>query len=718
MSLTTIFTSCSTSQNDAETDRTGLELIENRKFNEADSVFNEILKGKPGSIPALYGQGLVFERQLFFYDALKNYMTIIENDASYAPALEGVMRINGWLGLKDELEQAAWQYGKLNFDDWSDNLILAETYIKLEQSEQAAKYLSRAEEMGLDGAVADVLRAGIYRLEGKFDTARTVFAKALAAPTGSALFYNEVADFYDVSGMSDSAVTFGEKAVEADQKNFNIFLNQFFRCLKNGYFSAARNIMKRMEDNEDTFLLRNYLDFYYFMNRPEYYLASISAFKNLQKRAKNISTFFNNVVARVELRDQMTTDNQINQIITQMDNEGYAKLFVNYMNQRLAGKLLDIRDFLRAENILKGISGWRLESREYNLSRAYIYHNTALFDEYNALMDTIYNRHSTQPDWLTAMADIYSHWTIHKYPDAEKYYRLALKENPRYRPAYRNLVQMYYDIKQYDKAIKIAEEYPEFVRRYPAEAIEKAFCLLELGRYDEGLALFEKNIVPLKGDIILYEKVIDLLMRKYEFDRVKKTVDLMLSLCPDNPDILVFSAVTETDLQDYKKALQLAEKALEIEPNNFEAAVQKAYAEYWLGRKEASFAAFEEMKKNNPFSQNLQLFYSMALVDAKKDMGKTGNLVRGSITIYRYALKSHLNLVDYYRQTGKYDFAEQEAYNMATLFDDHPKAFYYLGWMRFLSKKDGAREDLQKAIKLGLKGEELTRARDLLKKLG
>ena len=117
-------------------------------------------------------------------------------------------------------------------------------------------------------------------------------------------------------------------------------------------------------------------------------------------------------------------------------------------------------------------------------------------------------------------------------------------------------------------------------------------------------------------------------------------------------------------------------------------------------------------------SQNLQLFYSMALVDAKKDMGKTGNLVRGASTIYRYALKSRLNIVDYYRQMERYDFAEKEAYNNAALFDYHPKAFYYLGWMRFLSEKDGAREELQKAIDLGLKGEELTRAKEMLKKIG
>ena len=139
---------------------------------------------------------------------------------------------------------------------------------------------------------------------------------------------------------------------------------------------------------------------------------------------------------------------------------------------------------------------------------------------------------------------------------------------------------------------------------------------------------------------------------------------------------------------------------------------------YWLGQKDEAFALFEKLKSKNIMSQNLQLFYSMALVDAKKDMGKTGNMVRGATTIYRYALKSRLNIVNYYRQMKKYDFAEKEAYNTATLFDDHPKSLYYLGWMRYMSEKEGAREDLQKAIELGLKGEELTRAKDLLKKIG
>jgi|GEM_PF-5488384 len=718
LSVTTVFTSCSTSQKDTQADLTSLELVENQKFNEADSVFNEVLKENPGSISALYGQGLVFERQLFFYDALEKYMAIIENDASYAPALEGVMRINKWLGFDEELEQAAQQYEKLNLNEWPYYFNLAETYIKLEKSDKAEKYLNQAMELGLDEAVAEILRAGIYRVEGKFDSARTAIATALANPAGSALFYNQVADFYAVSDMSDSAIIYGEKAVETDRKDFDIFLNQFFRCLENRYFTAARDLMKRVEMNENTEFFRNYLDFYENLNRPEYYLASIAAFRNLQKKPKYITTLFNNVVARVKLRDPMTSDDQITRIGVLIEREGSSQSFVNYMKQRMVGKLLDIRDFIKAEKRLKEMSGWRLESREYNLFRAYIFHNTAMFDEYDALMDSIFNRHSTQPIWLTAMADIYGHWTIHKYPEAEKYYRMALKEKSWYRPAYQNLVKMYYDIKQYDKALKISNEYPDFARRYPADAVEKAFCLLELGRYDEGLALYEKNIVPLKDNVILYEKVINLLMRKYEFDRVKKTVDLMLTLCPDNPDILVLSAVTETDLKNYKKALQLAEKALQIEPVNFEAEVQKAYAMYWLGQKDEAFTAFEELNKKNPFSQNLQLFNSITLVDAKKDMGKTGNMVRGSVTIYRFSLKSYLNVVEYYRQMEKYDFAEKEAYNTATLFDDHPKAYYYLGWMRYMSKKDGAREDLQKAIELGLKGEELTRAKDILKKIG
>jgi hypothetical protein len=172
--------------------------------------------------------------------------------------------------------------------------------------------------------------------------------------------------------------------------------------------------------NDNTLFLRNYLDFYYDFNRQEYYLASIAAFRSLQKNHKSITALFYNITARTALMDKMTTNDQMDQIVGMLLKGEYPKSFIDYMYLRMSKKLLDIMDFIKAEDWLKRLTGWRKDSREGELSRAYILHNTGLFDDYGALMDSLYNRHSAQPVWLTAMGDIAGDWSIHRYPEADK----------------------------------------------------------------------------------------------------------------------------------------------------------------------------------------------------------------------------------------------------------------------------------------------------------
>ncbi len=716
--IVAIFGACSRTSRSGPADLPGLELVENLKFKAADSTYSDLLQKDPNSLIALYGQGLVLERQLFYYDALYKYFLIIEKEPAYAPAHEGKIRILSRIGPEEELAYALEEYAKLNVNDWKFYFNLAKNYIRLARTDLALVNLEKAQKLGLELPLYDILRAEVLWQEGKFDSAETIATASLAKAVPSALFYNEAAEFYQMKGLVDSAIMLSHQAVTAEGHTYDDIFNLFFRCLENNYFSDARRIMYGVDSTGETRSFYYFLEYYYYMARQEYYRASVATFINLNSFPNSITSMWYHVETRSKLRDLMSCDNEMDRMNIIMSRNKYQQLFYDFMQYRVAMMKIRLRDFVAAEKRFNEITDWRKETKAYLMTWASILHNSGRFEMYDSTMEKYYNRYHTRADWLTAMADVHAEEAIHKYIEAEKWYRQVLTENNWYLPAYDHLTGIFTRLKQYDRALQIMNEYPDFVRRYPRMAIKKALCLVELNRYDEGLKLFEENIIPLKKDIVLFERLIDILMRKFETDRTGRVIDMMLQLNPDNPDFLVLAAVTQSDLKNYKKALETAERALAIEPAFLEAEIQKAFAMYWLGQKDEAFALFEKLNRENYDNLIVQLFYSITLVNEKKDMGKTGNMVRTAVGQARYLFKSYLNMFNYNMADKRYKMAIDDADNMIILFDDNPRPYYYMGLAMYKNGDKQARTYLQKAIDMGLKGEELDQAKAMINKLG
>jgi hypothetical protein len=76
-----------------------------------------------------------------------------------------------------------------------------------------------------------------------------------------------------------------------------------------------------------------------------------------------------------------------------------------------------------------------------------------------------------------------------------------------------------------------------------------------------------------------------------------------------------------------------------------------------------------------------------------------------------------MNLSYVYFQTGRYDLSRGEALKASQSRKDEPEPFFRVGMAMFMEEKEEARENLEKAIELGLKGEKLEIARQTLQKL-
>ena len=184
-----------------------------------------------------------------------------------------------------------------------------------------------------------------------------------------------------------------------------------------------------------------------------------------------------------------------------------------------------------------------------------------------------------------------------------------------------------------------------------------------------------------------------------------------------NVDALSLASETYNRVGDYQSGLDLAERALKIDPSFTSAGANKAYALYKLGKDEEAFALFAKINKEDPDNRTLLRYYAPALTESGRDKPEAENLARRGVFAGVDILEGWLNLCYVYMLNGRPDLAKGEGLRARNSFPYSPQVHYYIGYGEYLLKQDGAKADLQKAIELGLQGDDLKRAQSALKEL-
>lgn len=710
----TVSCSCSSGSKDAGPDKAQKET----SYDMPVSVGEAVLAGDD-STNALIEQGQNLEKQLLYYDALYRYLKAKIKNRNLLPAAAGITRVYMRLDFDEEVALNISQYAALAGNYYPAHYDLARLYIYLNDYPAAAKHIEQARTDGLEPAVAGLVEARILALEGNIDSARQTAAPLLAQPSKSALYFYEAADYLESVGLADSAMMLSRKAWSAEDSNFDILYDHFQRAVRNFYMRDARLVMKEIEKQTGAEVLLYGLEYRYnkALNKLTAASQSMDNVKRLTRRC--LSANLADAEIRGPIFDYVAGADDLDRSYMAVMKETEVPDFKNLVQYRAAQKYLIIGDYNKARNHFDELSGRRMKSRDFMMTDIFMLYNTGQFDKFQGKVDTMLNEHGDEPVWLTGIADVYAYKLIHQYDKAEELYRRALERNQWYRPAFDNLLAMFRELREYDKIVKLMSDYPHLGEYFAANKVMKAFALTEQDRYDEGVKLFKNSIGPVKGNVSFYEDMINILMRKNEFDRVEDMVAFMLEQEPDNPDMLVLAAVTNSDLLEFDRAYRQAEQVLKLEPDNLEALIQKAYCTYERGNKEEGYRMMGQLLKDNFGDKTINLYASRIYISDNKEMGKVGNWSRLALSKDRYGLKSYMNLADYYMKQEKYTFARQQADNTVAIFDNDPRAYFVQGRALYYENKnlEEAKKSLEKAIEFGLKGKDLTEAKKILGKL-
>ncbi|MEW5993850.1 MAG: hypothetical protein AB1744_05575, partial [Candidatus Zixiibacteriota bacterium] len=140
----------------------------------------------------------------------------------------------------------------------------------------------------------------------------------------------------------------------------------------------------------------------------------------------------------------------------------------------------------------------------------------------------------------------------------------------------------------------------------------------------------------------------------------------------------------------------------------------RARALYYLGQRAEAFDIFERNIDSAHFNVTNNYYFSRILATEQTDLNRASNLARRAVFDSRHDLKVWMNLCYVYYQAGRYDLSRGEAGKATHKYATAPEPYFRLGMAMHKEGKEGARENLEKAIELGLRGDHLETARQTL----
>lgn len=715
--LAALMAGCSqTSEDKLESlNATAQAQIDEYKFEAARATIEEIGEVDPGSLSIPYYRGLILERQLCYLDAAHEYMFIGSIDPEYTPALEGMCRSFSNIGEYTYAVRAGSELVKLHPGDPAMRLIFADALTGFGQYRAVERELLAAAKMGASENVIKLKLARVLHLRGEIDSAGVARREALKDIPESAESLRSAADLYEAVGQIDSSIAFSRRALEAAPNDHENVLDHFRRCTRLNYlYDALLTIDAITESDGGEFARTGML--------IEYYRAAGLHLDT--RRAANVYRALTNhslmsvvfdIAARAEGYDLTSSTTDLATVKSMIKRGDYLPEFKEYMSYLLVVRipliLMDLEDLKTMRELPnKYANGVDVKTRVARLM-----HRTGDFDGYKEFVALLEEYHRSEPEWLTGIANVNADIGVRKYDQAERLYTRALEINRWYLPAFEKMTAMFRTLHQYSDAMAVFENNPHFERTYPLIRLNKALILAESNQFEEALAILTDNYMLAIGDLSFLREFLDIAASKGNTEVVRIVSDLLIAQ-ESAPRALQLAAVWACQLGDYQQGLDLSGRALAIE-DFAPSYATKAWALHGLDRKDEAYELFEENRVKDRNNAVNNQYYSYLLASDGVDLDKASNIAREALFGSYSDFEMWMNLCFVYYQAGRYDLCRGEASKAARNHQKRPEPSYWLGMAMAKEGNEAARENFQKAIMLGLVGDKLEEAQEMVEKL-
>ena len=210
------------------------------EFRDANTAFRTAHQFEPGHIRNLYWWGELFREKYNKADAERTYDEAIAANPNYALTYVGYARSVNSFARQEELANVALEK---NVNSVEARNILAGLSILDGLLEQAATILNEA--LAINPASIEALAhlATVHFLRGETTLFEEVEARALAINPRSSQFYTILAQNCELKFRYPDAVTFGEKAIQANRRDPNAYAQLGTSLLRLGRSQEARRFL-------------------------------------------------------------------------------------------------------------------------------------------------------------------------------------------------------------------------------------------------------------------------------------------------------------------------------------------------------------------------------------------------------------------------------------------------------------------------------------------
>lgn len=689
--------------------------LEKFELEQAQAAFDQAAAESKTFSYDKFGKAQIFERQLYYYEALNEYLNLSLVFPDSARVQAGIYRNFRKIGHAPKALEAASKYFELAPKSEDAAIAKIQALFDSQQFQKAKEDLESAAGQALDSRTSDAFRSLAYSHLNDFDSSRIFLDKALEEPKVIPEVYFICAAVLENTGKLDSAMVLVRQAADLNSAPFYDLMNYFEHSLVCNYYSDARKIVAQMEKRgigkEVTLALQVLMA----QDQGNYTRAIIINADYSLATPRNASTvMFDMAAGGYRYNDPMTVMSLGQSAFQHAEALKYhedVKVLIKLNSEMFKGKT---EDLITALQDLKQIKSPLANIKEVTLMEAYLTYRTGDFENGLKKLRELRTLHSSSPDWLTELADIYAHPSNRLYDTALKVYDDALKLDYQSRNAFEHKIQTLRYLGKYREALSEFDKYPNFERNYHQYALLKAFCLAENDQFAKAMELIKNNGGFQKGNIYPFREMATVLEKKYRNSELKELAELCAGWSAGNTDMSILAARLLSDLKSYKQALELSEQALNIEPGLIEAKVQKARALYGTGERAPGLDLFEQIEKEDQGNGELTYYFSQILAQEKIDHDHATNLARASLRSYYSDEKAFLNLCQVYAAYGDYKFAHGDALKGLSEYPQSAQLWFQLGLAAHQIGRSNFTESLKKAIDLGLGGEDLKKAKEIL----
>ena len=690
------------------------QQLNDYQFDAARQSLGELAAQQPNVPFDIFGEALIQEHQMRFMDAMADYMALVDQQPNFEPARSALWRSLAWKGFTDDALRTASDWLAAYPGSQDAAMAMVQSLLAAKQYERARALVDSAVALGLEPATASMIRAYSHRLQFHFDTASHYADTPSEIPADDHEYFRWAADYFEADQQFDSALVLSHKSWAAANGDWSAFWHHFHRLLRLDDRRAARQLIADFEAAGRPEYIIAWLRMKYYTATGDVHQAKREGVLYTRSLEQGISTLRTELIFTRNANDQLSAEGNSDAILGIIESQELPPKFEALVIFDMLYQLKDTRptnDFL---NQLKKVPEEYRDLKGFKITEFSSLHNTGQLDAFADMRRELRSSHGGSADWLVSMADVHAQSSVKDFDIAYEMYLDALEVDRWYYPALEHNVDMLLSRERAGEAAKLFELYPYFVDSLPQAAVLRARVMIHNKQVDDALTLVENRLDPISMVIDNYYALDSALRLTVQYDGRSKLVNVMTTLADGNPDVLAAAAEIALENEEYERALELADQSLAIDPALLSPAVTKAWAAFQTGKKAEAFEQFVNNAVANRNDMRNNMYYSRALAIEGRETDRAGNLARMAVFESGGSLETRLNLSLVYYHIGRVDLSYGEAVKATRLAAGSAEAWFRLGVAQHERGSGDAVASLEKAIKLGLRGDDLNTARQIL----